>query len=143
MALLDRVTKMGILKAISIITGAQGDPGTPGTNGANGAPGIVPMYGSGGLMSSPKAFVGQATTNSSGLWSISFATAGFTAPPNVQSQAISSDNTIANATGCTVTGITATGCNGVAFKTQVSVLGLLPIVPVAAGTVINIMAVGI
>lgn len=130
---------MGILKAISIITGAQGDPGTPGTNGA---PGIVPMYGSGGLMASPKAFVGQATTNSSGLWSISFATAGFTATPNVQVQAISPDNTVTNASGCSVTGVTASGCNGIAFKTQVSVLGLLPIVPVAAGTVIHVMAVG-
>lgn len=118
------------------VPGPQGDPGTPG------APGIVPMYGSGGLMSSPKVWTGSATTNGSGQWSVSFAAAGFTTLLSVQAQAWSSDNTITNATGCSVTGASVSGCNGVAFKTQVSVLGLLPIVPVAAGTTINVFAVG-
>lgn len=124
------------------VPGPQGDPGTPGTNGTNGTNGIVPMYNSGGLVASPKAWVGTATTDASGLWSVSFAAAGFTTLLSVQAQAWSASNSIANATGCSVTGATASGCNGVAFKTQVSVLGLLPIVPVAAGTTINVLAVG-
>lgn len=133
------------------VPGPQGDPGTPGapgtngtngTNGANGTNGIVPMYNTGGLIGSPKAWVGSATTDGSGLWSVSFASAGFTTLLSVQAQAWSASNSIANATGCSVTGATTAGCNGVAFKTQASVLGLLPIVPVASGTTINVLAVG-
>lgn len=100
------------------------------------------MYSAGGLIGSPKAWVGTATTNGSGLWSVSFATAGFSTITSVQAQAVSADNTITNATGCSLTGVSTSGCNGVAFKTQVSVLGLLPIVPVAAGTTIYVFATG-
>jgi hypothetical protein len=123
-------------------TGPQGAPGATGSQGPAGANGIVPMYGAAGLMASPKVWTGSATTNGSGLWAVSFASAGFTTLLSVQAQAWSSDNTITNATGCSVTGATVSGCNGIAFKTQTSVLGLLPIVPVAAGTTINVFAVG-
>lgn len=124
-------------------TGATGAAGATGPQGPAGAAGVVPMYGSAGLLTNPKVWVGSATTNSSGLWSVSFAAAGFTTLLSVQAQAWSSDNTVTNATGCSVTGASATGCSGVAFKTQTSVLGLLPIVPVASGTTVNVLAVGV
>jgi hypothetical protein len=122
--------------------GIQGVPGTPGTNGTNGTNGIVPMYNAAGLITSPKVWTGSATTNASGQWSVSFASASFATLLSVQAQAWSSDGTITNATGCSVTGATVSGCSGIAFKTQTSILGLLPIIPVAAGTTINVFAVG-
>lgn len=120
-----------------------GPPGKDGTNGTNGTNGIVPIYNSAGLVAAPKMWVGSATTNSSGQWSVSFASAGFATLLSVQAQAWSSDGTITNATGCSVTGATTAGCSGIAFKTQTSVLGLLPIVPVAAGNTINVLAIGV
>lgn len=123
-------------------TGATGATGSNGTNGTNGTNGITPMYSAAGLIASPKVWTGSATTNASGQWTVSFASAGLTTLLSVQAQAWSSDNTIANATGCSVTGASVSGCGGIAFKTQTSILGLLPIVPVAAGTTINVFAVG-
>ena len=122
------------------IPGIQGIPGTPGANGTNG---IVPMYSTAGLIASPKVWTGSATTNTSGQWTVSFASAGFATLLSVQAQAWSSDGTITNATGCSVTGATVSGCSGIAFKTQTSILGLLPIVPVASGTTVNVLAVGV
>lgn len=125
------------------LTGATGPTGATGATGPAGANGIVPMYSTAGLIASPKVWTGSATTNTSGQWTVSFASAGFATLLSVQAQAWSSDGTITNATGCSVTGATVSGCSGIAFKTQTSILGLLPIVPVASGTTVNVLAVGV
>lgn len=129
---------------MSVRAPGLGKPGTPGTNGTNGTNGIVPMYNSSGLMPTPKMWVGTATTNGSGQWSVNFAIAGFTQPPLVQPQAVATALTAAAAVGTTITAPTTTGCSGACFlPNAISLLGILPLQAAGAGIVVQVVAIGI
>jgi hypothetical protein len=124
-------------------TGATGPTGSTGPQGPTGATGSIPVYNSAGLITGAKIWIGTATTNSSGAWSVNYSSAGFTSAPSVQAQAISTSTSTANAVSTTQTAPTSTSVSGAAFvPNAISLLGLLPLQTVGAGTVIQVMAIG-
>lgn len=111
--------------------------------GQPGADGTVPTYTSAGLQSGYKMWFGTATTNSSGQWSANYSSAGFTVPPLVQPQAVSSANTTAGAVGSSITAPTTTSVSGACFVANpISLLGVLPLQTVGAGVVVQLFVIG-
>jgi hypothetical protein len=123
--------------------GPQGPTGSQGLQGATGAAGIVPVYNPAGLVSSPKMWVGTTTTNSSGQWSINYASAGFTNVLSVQPTAIASSTSAANNISTGMTAPTATSVSGACFiPNAISLLGLLPLQSAGAGITIQVLVIG-
>lgn len=102
-------------------TGSQGPTGAAGAGGATGAAGIL-CYNASGAVANCKVWFGVATVNSSGAWSISIASAGFTTIANVQAQPANAANggIISN----TSYGCTTTTCSGTVTGAS-NILGLL------------------
>jgi hypothetical protein len=122
-------------------TGAQGPSGATGAAGANG---IVPMYNSAGLIAGPKVWVGTATTNSSGQWSINYSSAGFAQILSVQPTPISTANTAAASVVASMLAPTTTSVSGGTFiANPVSLLGILPLQTAGAGIVIQVLVIGV
>lgn len=94
-------------------TGATGSAGPTGTTGAAGAAGIA-CYNSSGVIMGCKQWVGTATVNSSGNWSVSVSSAGFSsvlwtqfsslAPANGGSVNVSTGSCTTSTCSGTVTG---------------------------------------
>lgn len=122
-------------------TGSVGAAGPAGTNGINGT---VPTYNAAGLITGVKMWIGTATTAANGQWTINFASAGFTASPSVQAQALSTALTGTAAVSTTMTVPTTTAVSGAAFiPNAVSLLGILPLQAAGAGIVIQVIAIGV
>lgn len=105
------------------VTGAGGATGATGATGAQGVAGIVPFYSTSGLITGIKCWQGSATTTTGGAWSVSYANAGFTAVPNVETQAISPSGALAGLLFSTLTMPTATVASGVTALAGVGGLG--------------------
>lgn len=117
----------------------SGLTGSAGSNGTNGAAGIV-CYNSSGVISGCKQWVGTATVNSSGNWSVSIASAGFSSVGWTQFASIAPANggSVSIATGS----CTATTCSGTATG-ALNVLGVLTLsLSNISGSVISVQAVG-
>lgn len=119
--------------------GVTGTNGTNGSNGAAGSAGIV-CYNSSGVITGCKQWVGTATVNSSGVWTVSNTSAGFTnvlwsqfgstAPANGGSVNIASGS------------CTTTTCSGTATG-ALNVLGILTLsLNNISGSTISVQAIG-
>jgi len=125
------------------LQGIQGEPGADGTNGTNGTDGVVPVYNSSGLMPGVKMWIGSATTNASGQWSVNYSSAGFTSPPHVRPLPISSANTASAALSASITAPTTTTASGACFlPNAIALLGILPLQAAGAGITVQVIAVG-
>lgn len=129
-------------------TGATGTAGANGTNGSNGATGStgatgpagIVCYNSSGVITGCKQWVGTATVNSSGAWTVSIASAGFSAVTWSQfgSTAPANGGSVNIASGS----CTATTCSGTATG-ALNVLGILTLsLSNISGSVISVQAVG-
>ena len=118
-----------------------GPAGPQGAAGAQGMPGVVPFYGSSGLISGAKCVQGIATTIAGGVWSMSFNSptfpgfGGFTTPPNVQVQAVSTSNALAGLLFATSQAPTISGVTGTVSLAGVGGLG-------GAGSSVQVRACG-
>jgi hypothetical protein len=107
----------------------------------------VPTYNAAGLLTGVKEWQGQATTDSSGNWTVSIASAGFTAPPRVFAQGIASSNAVLSAVNAITLAPTATVASG--FCTVPTSTGVIlggTIVSAAkapAGIKVDVLAVGV
>lgn len=125
-------------------TGPAGSNGSAGATGATGATGLVPTFNASGALTGVKMWVGTATTGTNGAWSVNFTSAGFTAPPIVSPQPISTSNSSANALVCSMTAPTATGASGGTYiANPVTLLGLLPLQTAGAGLTVQVVAIGV
>lgn len=126
------------------VNGTNGTNGTNGLNGTNGKDGIVPVYGSAGLIASPKIWTGSVTLDASGNFSANISSAGFTAPPvSVHLTGKGSTQTAAQSVNPFYTSKTATAIVGSA-TVPVTLLALgLTNAKAPAGTVIEVTAIGI
>ncbi len=125
------------------VTGPQGATGATGSAGANGTNGVAPMYNSAGLITNPKVWVGTTTTDSSGQWSVSYASAGFAQVLSVQPTPISTANTAAASIVASMLTPTLTAVSGGTFiANPVSLLGILPLQTAGAGIVIQVLVIG-
>ena len=100
-----------------------------------GPAGVVPFYGSAGLMSGVKCWQGNSVTTTGGAYTISYATASFTAVPIVTVQAISPSSLLAGLVFATMTAPTLTSVSGVTALAGVGGLG-------GAGTTVMALACG-
>lgn len=118
-------------------TGPAGPAGASivGATGPAGAAGIVPFYGPSGLIVGIKCWQGSVPTQTGGAWSVNYASAGFTAVPNVESQAISPSGALAGLLFSTMTAPTATMASGVTALAGIGGLG-------GAGAVVMVRACG-
>lgn len=122
--------------------GAAGANGTNGTNGATGAAGAagIVCYNSSGVITGCKQWVGTATVNSSGVWTVSVASAGFSsvAWSQFSSTAPANGGSVNIATGS----CTTSTCSGTATG-ALNVLGILTLsLSNINGSVISIQVVG-
>lgn len=107
------------------------------------APNVPRVYNSGGLVTSPKIWVGSTTTTG-GAWSINFASAGFTGVPNVTATAELSTATVQDRAWATLsTTPTATtaagyGLRGINLSGNGATVRTVP-----DGTVVYITAIGV
>ena len=125
-------------------TGPAGANGSAGATGATGAAGSVPTYNSAGLVAGVKIWYGTATTGTNGVWSVNYSSAGFTAPPIVSPQPVSTSNSSANAIVSSMTAPTTTGAAGGTYiANPVTLLGLLPLQTAGAGLTIQVIAIGV
>lgn len=125
-------------------TGATGPTGSVGSTGPTGATGSVPTFNAAGATTGVKIWAGTATTGTNGVWSVNFASAGFTTPPIVSPQPISTSNSSANALVCSMTAPTTTGAAGGTYiANPVTLLGLLPLQTAGAGLTIQVVAIGV
>lgn len=112
-------------------------------SGARGSQGIVPIYTSGGLQDGYKMWIGSATTDALGAWSVDYSVAGFTVPPIVKPQAVSSANTPAAAVEVSITAPDSQTVSGACYVANViSLLGDSPLKKVGAGIVVQLIVVG-
>lgn len=125
------------------IQGPQGVAGQTGATGPQGPAGTsAPVYGTSGLISGAKRWVGQATTDASGNWSASITSAGCSAAPiSVQAMAIGASQAVADAAQVTVTSRTAAAVAG-SVTQPITLLALgITARKAGAGTVVMIEAV--
>lgn len=115
-----------------------------GSRGTKGADGLIPVYGAAGLIPGVKMWMGTATTNASGQWSVNYSTAGFSSPPHVRPIPISSANTAAAALSASVTAPSSTAASGSCFlPNAISLLGILPLQAAGAGITVQVLAIGV
>lgn len=116
---------------------------TQGPTGATGPSGVIPVYGPSGVISSGfKCWSGTATSASNGTWSASLSTAGFTATPMIQLQALSTGGTASTLVNASYTSASSTAVSGyVSSGTTLSILGAT-IVLFNTPTTVNIWACG-
>lgn len=122
-------------------TGPQGATGATGPAGPAGPAGAL-VYNSGGLVSNAKIWSGTVTTNASGVWTVDYSAAGFTAPPRVIPNATGPGNAAANVRNVSTTTKSATAATGICVLPAVSVLGLITVSLVGAGVSVDVVAVG-
>lgn len=115
----------------------QGGVGATGASiaGPVGPAGIVPFYNAAGLIPGVKCWQGTVTTTTGGAWAANYASAGFAAAPNVQSQAVSPSVALAGLLFSTMTAPTTTTVSGVTALAGIGGLG-------AAGAVVQVRACG-
>jgi hypothetical protein len=123
------------------VTGPQGPAGPAGASitGPQGPAGAsAPVYGASGLISGAKIWIGSATTDASGNFTASIASAGCTnAPLSIQPQAIAADQTPASTVWANISARTATTIAGSVTKPNaITLLGLLPNAKAGAGVVV-------
>lgn len=102
----------------------------------------VPFYGSSGVLTAVKCWIGQTTTTTGGVWSITFTGSGFTAAPTVNPQVISAGGVIATQYIAFMTAPTAAGVSGtIGVGTTLSLLGAT-LLAGPAGVVVSVLACG-
>lgn len=95
-------------------------------------------------LSKPKFWMGTATTDVNGAWSVNYAAAGFTSAPLVQATVVgpsASANGSRNAS-LSAPPTTTTAAGIVTSPATISLLGLLTVNLVGAGAVVHITATG-
>lgn len=92
----------------------------------------------------PKVWIGTATTNAQGVWAVDYTAAGFANAPQVQATVIGPNATAAGARNASLSAApTATGAAGIVTSpATISLLGLLTVNLVGAGTVVHVTAIG-
>lgn len=127
--------------------GIQGDAGATGPTGATGPAGTVALYNQSGLISGvPKIWVGYANPNSSGIWTVNFASAGFTTIPFVMVCSANlgtapADRNFASVNTLSTTTTTATG--GVSNAVTTGLLVATVLTNASTSTPVMIMAIGV
>lgn len=111
--------------------------------GPKGTDGIVPMYDSLGLITSPRSWIGTATVGANGVWTVDYSSAGFSAPPLVNAVAIGG-TTVASGVRCSLSAApTKTGAAGIAtMANTITILGAFPSKFADAGTVLQVQVFG-
>lgn len=114
--------------------------GAPGSQGPAGAL----VYDASGLVANAKIWSGTATTNASGAWSVDYSAAGFNEAPRVQATVVGPNATAGGSRNASMSANpTTTGAQGIVTSpATISILGLLTVNLVGAGTVVHITAVG-
>lgn len=101
------------------------------------------FYGASGLLAGGKCWTGSVTSNTSGQAAVSWATAGFTAPPvAVQLQPIGTTTTAAAQVWANPSGVTATGANITVTTPSTVVLGGLSVQLATVAYPISVLACG-
>lgn len=112
-------------------------------SGAPGPAGIIPIFSAAGLESGVKAWIGTATTDASGNWSVDMTSAGFTQAPRVKVDAIAADSTPGNAPLAYPVSKTATSASGrVMIPNVITILGSLALRAAGAGIEVEVIAYG-
>ena len=123
------------------VAGQTGATGAAGAVGAAGPSGIVPFYGTSGLIAGVKCVQGNAITTTGGAWTMALTSAwfpgfaGFANAPDVQAQAISTSSALSGLYFATMTAPTATAVSGVVDLAGIGGLG-------PAGIVVQVRACG-
>lgn len=102
----------------------------------------VPAYGVGGVIASCRLWIGEATTDASGAWSVDLTRAGFTAPPKVIPQALSVGTAVAASATAIVAARSATAASGYVNLPATVVLGGLGDSRAGAGLTVMVLAIG-
>lgn len=91
----------------------------------------------------PVQVIMSATTDSSGNFSVNYASAGLTHVYGVQVTAKSADNTLANSATACVSSLSLTACSGhVTLPQTVPALGGSPVQAAGAGLTVYIVVIG-
>lgn len=100
------------------------------------------VYDAAGVMPAPKIWIGTATTNAYGQWTVDYSAAGFTGTPVVNATCIGPGTAAADIRNADVVTRTATGATGKAVVPAVSVLGLITVGLAGAGLTVMVQAIG-
>lgn len=103
------------------------------------------IFNSAGLLANtPRFWIGTATTNASGVFTVSIASAGFNSVLNTQVSAVLNASTASNAPIATIQSASTTTVTGLCVESNtVSALGQQGLVNTPANIVVNIMVIGI
>lgn len=102
------------------------------------------VYDASGQTPSPKMWTGRVSSDSDGLWSVDYSSAGFTLPPRVfaQAEATSADNADRNFASVRHDTVTTTSCSGTASNAvTVGLLGATVLTDAQCD--IDILAIGV
>lgn len=122
--------------------GIQGVQGIQGIQGVQGNPGPGTVYNASGAVPLPKIWSGTVVTNASGVWTVDYTNAGFTATPRLTSSATNAGATAGTLVNTKTTSKSATGASGIAAAPALAVLGILSVSLVGAGVSIDVIAIG-
>ena len=95
------------------------------------------------LMTSPLLTVINATTNSSGVFTVDLTNSGYTTILSATADVSGASSAMTDVIGTSIYSISATTITGVAYKAQGAVLGLLGITPVSSGFTVRVSVIGI
>lgn len=114
-----------------------------GRDGNTGPAGAL-VYDSSGLVANAKIWSGRATTDANGAWSVDYSAAGFTQAPIVQATVVGPNATASGARNASLSAApTQTGAAGIVTSpATISLLGLLTVNLVGAGTTVHVTAIG-
>ncbi|GEP00613.1 hypothetical protein [Methylobacterium haplocladii] len=102
----------------------------------------IPAYGASGVVAACKLWIGEASTTSTGAWSVDLSQAGFTAVPKILASALSADTTIANSAVAITTGRTLVAASGFVNLPNTIAIGGMPEKRAGAGLTVSVLAIG-
>ncbi len=102
----------------------------------------LPAFAAAGVLAGAKLWVGEATTNAAGAWSVDLSAAGFSGPPAVFPQAVAPSAAARDAANATVVTRTKGLAAGTVTVPATIVLGGLTLALAGAGLTVMVIAVG-
>lgn len=96
----------------------------------------------GNLTQSPMLVHTTATTASDGTFSVDISNAGLTHVYTVSATVVTSNNTLANAIGVSISTFSTSTVAGICYQPSVAVLGVIGIQAVGAGKTVRLTIVG-
>ena len=94
-----------------------------------------------GLIGVSRIWGGNAVTDATGAWSVSYSNAGFTATPTVTVSGLGNGSLITNSLLCFVNASSSTAASGLALSIT-SILGALGLATASAGITVQVTAFG-